>query len=146
MLRQLVMLKNTFEKFNTLLHSSGFSLLLRFPLATMLTFCTIIRKRDHQKFLNFLPAVAIISLTSWSSLVKVGRAGSYICATNLKKKQNRGNSGAAYSRGRAAPWKWTDWTVTQVWRKPFSSCWTTTKSCENLSSTSLFRLPMHVQR
>ena len=40
-----------------------FSLLLRFPLATMLMFCTIIRKRDHKKFLNFLPAVAIISLT-----------------------------------------------------------------------------------
>ena len=28
----------------------GFSLLLRFPLATMLTFWTIIRKRDHQTF------------------------------------------------------------------------------------------------
>ena len=28
----------------------GFSLLLHFPLLTMLTFCTIIRKRDHQKF------------------------------------------------------------------------------------------------
>ena len=49
----------------------GFSLLLRFPLATMLTFCTIIKKRDHQKFLNFLPAVVIISLTCWSSLVKM---------------------------------------------------------------------------
>ena len=28
----------------------------------MLTFCTIIRKRDHQKFLNFLPAVATESI------------------------------------------------------------------------------------
>ena len=28
----------------------GFSLLLRFPLATILTFCMIIRKRDHKKF------------------------------------------------------------------------------------------------
>ena len=27
-----------------------FSLLLRFPMVTMLTFCTIIRKRDHKKF------------------------------------------------------------------------------------------------
>ena len=40
----------------------GFSLLLRFPLVTMLTFCTIIRKRDHQKFLNFLLSVVIISM------------------------------------------------------------------------------------
>ena len=30
--------------------SAGFSLLFRFPLATMLTFCMMIRKRDHQTF------------------------------------------------------------------------------------------------
>ena len=35
-------------------HASGFSLLLRFPLATMLTFCMIIRKRDHKKILKRL--------------------------------------------------------------------------------------------
>ena len=31
------------------LSASGFSILLRFPLTTMLTFCTIVRKWDHQK-------------------------------------------------------------------------------------------------
>ena len=51
--------------------TSGISLQLHFPLVTMLTFCTIIRKRDHKKFLNFLPAVVIISLTCWSSFVKI---------------------------------------------------------------------------
>ena len=30
-------------------YRKGFSLLLRFPLVTMLTFCTIIRKQDHNK-------------------------------------------------------------------------------------------------
>ena len=35
----------------------GISLQLYFPLVTMSTFCIIIRKRDHQKFLNFLPAI-----------------------------------------------------------------------------------------
>ena len=41
--------------------SIGFNLLLRFALVTMFNVNTIIRKRDHQKFLNFFPAVAIIS-------------------------------------------------------------------------------------
>ena len=36
--------------FNADLVSGGFSLQLHFPLVAMLTFCKIIRKRDHQKF------------------------------------------------------------------------------------------------
>ena len=47
----------------------GISLQLHFPLVT--TICTIIRKRDHQTFLNFLPAVVNISSTYWRSLVSL---------------------------------------------------------------------------
>ena len=51
------------------LPSMGFSLQSRFPLVAMLTFCTIIRKRDHQKFSNFLPVFAMISLIEFSLIL-----------------------------------------------------------------------------
>ena len=48
-----------------------FSLQLTFPLVATLTFCTIISKFDHQNSKTFLPAAVIISLTCWSSFVKI---------------------------------------------------------------------------
>ena len=45
--------------FSLLCYLFRFRIQLHFSLVAMLTFCMIIRKLDHQKFLNFLPAVII---------------------------------------------------------------------------------------